>query len=211
MSSLFLHDADCAIESITWPERFNLTDLVFTCCIIEEKILLELLRRTQNLESFQHDLSNQSETAGLHWHLLANGLSCHTKHSLKKLRLSSNSQAYRDEKSWIRSVRDLRVLQEIRVELPLFLNSDESVMKTFQDILPVSIREIGISMPFPYDKSEEKKMLAQIREVVLSILEVKSELVPQLRKIRVETGHECAIFADVEEACVLQGISFTLD
>ena len=214
---LDIYDKDCAIESIKCPQKFNITDLVFTGCNIEKNTLLELLGKTRSLELFQYNLfpsSAQSEDASLDWYWLANGLSCHSKHSLKRLRLQSNGQAYRDEKSWIRSIRDLKVLQEIHIELPVFLKSDESIIRTFQDILPASIREICITTlidgPKPKDESKE---LEQIREVVLSILEVKSMLVPQLMKIRVLTYHKarCTIFADTGKACALQGISFTLD
>ena len=210
---LALYDDDCAIESMICPKRFNLTDLVFMGCTIEEKTLLELLKRTQNLESFRYDLPYDTETAGLDWQWLVNGLSCHTKHSLKKLQLLSKGQAYRQEKTWSRSIRDFKVLQEIYVELPVFLNYDESVITNLQDILPVSIREIWISTLFPHDSSKDEQRLAQTREVVQSILEVRSELVPQLREIHVLTRHEerCAIFADVWEACDLQGISFTFE
>ena len=218
VEGLNTRDEDFEIESIGCSQIFNIRELTFFDCAIGAKTLFQMLRKTQNLESFRVIFSGArlSESFRLDWYWLGIGLLHHAKHSLKKLQLQSNGL---DILGSVCSLRELEMLQEIYTDLSVFPHDWAGKSIDFGELLPASIQKIHLSAlvsPLTSYKGASRK-LEQVREAVLSILNVQETLLPQLTEVCVLTGHRwegsdvASVFADASKVCHSQGISFKLE
>lgn len=214
---IVIRDQGFTLASIRCLQRINITDLSFFDCTIGAKTLFALLGKTHNLQSFGCVFSGQERSLNFRvdWHWLSVGLVHHTRHSLKKLRLQSNGLSYLDDV--VQSLRELKVLREIRTMLPVFLDGWDCM--DFRDMLPASIQKIQLSAPVSPLASigDTYTELERIREVVRSILEVQKMLLPQLTEICVvmepkwQSSVFASLFAGTSKACHSQGILFNMD
>lgn len=219
--------ASCCIEGLTigneerdfeWhlrPHELNIVDLAFIHCNIGEKALFEVLGCTKNLKSFTLTSlrSDSHSTRQLpDWYWLGVGLLHHAKQSLEKLILLPQGTAYTESCS----LREFKVLREIDTKLALFFNDPDSSVRGFPEMLPPSIRIIRLRpLTWPFRPSMRgvnvSRTLEQIREAILSTLEVKDVLLPQLSEIHVFTGDDAPnnVFWDIPKACDAQGVLFS--
>lgn len=215
IEDLSISDDESDLERHLRLHKSNIADLAFTHCRIGEKTLFEVLRSTKNLRSFSYTYLRPAvrflARQGLDWYWLGVGLLHNTRHSLEKLTLLPHGCV--ESKGC--SLRDFEVLREIDTELALFSNDNESSVQSFPEMLPASIRIIRLRSPRDHfmSESDASGILKRIQEAILSILEVKNVLLPQLTEIQVfpDQDEGCSVFRDTPKLCDAQGILFTLN
>ncbi len=213
MTGLVLRSEERDLERHLRPRESHVSDLNFTSCNVGGKALLKILESITCLRSLAcTNLQFLPAEEPNPWYELYLSLAGSSNSSLEKLTLTDCLGEYLENNNW--NFHEFEVLQEIKINLNLILNASEPSVKECLKILPPSLRTMRLRLTPTSPDSEEAayEWFRRIREAILSVLETKNVLLPQLKEFHmglVQGGPE-SVFEDLSTTCHAQGVSFTL-
>ena len=217
MNGLVLGGEERDLERHLRPHESNVSDLTFVACDVGEKVFLRILESIKCLRSFtclNMNLYNRpaqpaNPRYGLYLSLLGSSIS-----SLEKLTFMNLDDEYLNIKNC--NLHEFEELRDIEINLDQILNVFKPSGAEISKMLPPSLRIMRLR---PIGLSSRSKVAAyewyeRIQEAILSVLETKDVLLPQLTEIhlilRYDEDPESG-FEDVSRACRAQGVLFTVD
>ena len=196
---------DCTFES--WPAEeglsrvSNVTEIIFDRSAINSESFTRLFMRTKNLQRLTYKFVRLLGISGDYTAMsLKNSLEQHTARTLTHLDLDFNGCALDEDAQFIGSLRQLQVLQHLRIQPNMFIkygNSREGLIQLVDllPLLPASIETLTFLFP-----AEDLPVTFTLDELQMK----REECIPNLRAFT--CGTTISIVDGLIDECAAVGI-----